>query len=203
VQLLHQVEDVERKADGAGLVRDRTRHRLADPPGGVRRKLVSPAVVELLDGPHEPHVPLLDQVEERDAGRRVGPCHRDHEAKVGLDELALGRLVAHVLAPRQVELLGAREEGAVADLADVRVQQIDRRRLALDLLHVHRLGSGSRLKRVRLLGVVDRQWSRAHLWRPSVAGVAHEASSCVSTESAADRHLLSAARRICKLSGVS
>src|SRR4051794_15352422 len=43
--------------------------RLADPPGGVGGELEALAPVELLDRVHQAEVALLDEVEQRQAGR--------------------------------------------------------------------------------------------------------------------------------------
>ena len=62
VQLLEGLVDVDRDADRARLVGDRTRDGLADPPGGVGGELEALAVVELLRSPDEAEDALLDQV---------------------------------------------------------------------------------------------------------------------------------------------
>ena len=81
---------MHRDADGAGLVRDGAGDGLADPPGGVGGELVAAAVLELLDGLHQAHVALLDQVEEGEAAVGVLLRDGDDEAEVGLDHLGLG-----------------------------------------------------------------------------------------------------------------
>src|SRR5205085_6457719 len=48
--LVQLLDHVDRNANRPGLVGDRPRHRLPDPPGRVRRELVALPVVELLDG---------------------------------------------------------------------------------------------------------------------------------------------------------
>src|SRR3954453_9747467 len=53
LHLAHLLGDVHRQADRAALVGERAIDRLADPPGGVGRKLEAELVVELLDGPDE------------------------------------------------------------------------------------------------------------------------------------------------------
>src|SRR5215212_9360982 len=53
-QLLLPLDDVHRHADRARVVCDRALHRLADPPGRVRRELVAATPVELLDCAVEP-----------------------------------------------------------------------------------------------------------------------------------------------------
>ena len=123
----HLVDDVDGETDRAALVGDRACHRLADPPGRVRRELVAHLVVELLDRADEAEVALLDQVEERDARVHVVARDRHDEAEVALDQAPLRGLVALVLAPRELALLGRRQERAVADLADVELERILRR----------------------------------------------------------------------------
>ena len=131
----HLLRHVHRQADRAPLVGQRARDGLTDPPGGVRGELEAHGVVELLDRADEAEVPLLDQVEERHARLCVVPRDRHHEAEVALDQLALGRLVAEVLAPGQLTLLRRRQQATVADCADVELQRVAqfRRRLGLDL----------------------------------------------------------------------
>ena len=46
--LVELLDDVDGNPDRARLVGDRSRDRLADPPGGVRRELEALAIVELL-----------------------------------------------------------------------------------------------------------------------------------------------------------
>ena len=62
--LVELLDHVDGDADRPRLVGDRTRHRLPDPPGRVRRELVAAPVVELLDGADQAERPFLDQVEE-------------------------------------------------------------------------------------------------------------------------------------------
>ena len=112
--------------DEPTLVGERSRDSLADPPRRVRRELVAHAIVELLDRANEPEVALLDEVEERYAGSPVVPRDRHHEPEVALDEPSLGRLVACVLAPRELSLLVPRQQTAVADLPHVELQRIPR-----------------------------------------------------------------------------
>ena len=93
-QLVDRLDHVHGDADRAGLVGDRARDRLADPPGGVGRELVAALVLELVDGLHQADVAFLDQVEELQPAVRVLLRDRDDQPQVRLDELALGLMRA-------------------------------------------------------------------------------------------------------------
>ena len=129
--LPHTVGDVHRKADRASLLRQRPRDRLADPPRGVGRELEAELVVELLHRADQAEVALLDQVEQRHARLRVVARDRHHQPQVRLDQPPLRLLVAFVLAPRELALLGGREQPSVSDLADVELQRVVREVVAL------------------------------------------------------------------------
>src|ERR1051325_3749505 len=102
-QLLHQrarganelvdgLDHVHRDADGARLVRNGARDRLADPPRGVGRELVAAAVLELVHRLHQADVAFLNEVEELQPAVRVLLGDGDDEPEVGLDQLLLGLL---------------------------------------------------------------------------------------------------------------
>src|SRR3954451_16948074 len=103
--LVELLDDVDRDADRARLVGQRTRDRLADPPGRVGRELEALAVVELLGGAHEAERALLDQVEERQPLVAVVLRDRDHESQVRLDHLLLRVEVAALDALGEVDFL--------------------------------------------------------------------------------------------------
>src|SRR5262245_48241679 len=103
-QLLLALNDVNRNANRAGMVRDRALHALADPPGRVRRELVAAAPVELLDGTVQAERPFLDQIEERHAEPPVALRDRDDQAKVRFDHAALGAAVATLDRLREHDL---------------------------------------------------------------------------------------------------
>ena len=77
-------------ADRAGLVGDGAGDGLANPPGGVGGELEALAVLELLHGADEADVALLDQVEQAHAAADVLLGHADHQAQVGLGQVAAG-----------------------------------------------------------------------------------------------------------------
>src|SRR5579883_580331 len=99
---------MDRQPDGPAGVGDASGDGLADPPGGVGRELEALAPVELLDGVHEAEVPLLDQVEQGQAGRLVLLGDGDDQAEVGLHEGLLGLLTGEHGSP-ELPPLAARQ----------------------------------------------------------------------------------------------
>ena len=91
-QLVDRLDHVDRNADGASLVRNGARDRLAHPPGRVRRKLVAAPVVELIHRLHQADVAFLDQIQELQAAVGISLGDRDHQPQIGLDQLLLGDL---------------------------------------------------------------------------------------------------------------
>src|SRR5262245_19057370 len=89
-QLVERLHHVHGNADGPRLIGDGARDRLADPPGGIRRELVTALVLEFLDRAHEADVSLLDQVQELQPAMQIALGDRHHQAQVGLDQLLLG-----------------------------------------------------------------------------------------------------------------
>src|ERR687891_368919 len=91
--LVDVLGDVDRQADGPGLVGHGPGDSLADPPGGVGGELEALPVVELLHGPHQAEVPLLGQVEEQHAPAEEPLGDRDHQAEVRPDQGGPGPLL--------------------------------------------------------------------------------------------------------------
>ena len=91
-QLVDRLDHVHRDADGAGLVGDGAGDGLANPPGGVGRKLVAAAPLELVHGLHQADVAFLNQIEELQAAVGVFLGDGNHQAEVGLDQFFLGLL---------------------------------------------------------------------------------------------------------------
>src|SRR6266566_8277658 len=125
--LVQLLDHVHRDPDRARLVRDRARHRLADPPRRIGGELVALAVVELLDRADQAERALLDQVEEGEAATEVRLRDRDDEAQVGLDHLCLRAHVAALDALGEVDLLIGGQERHLPDLAQVEPQRVERR----------------------------------------------------------------------------
>src|SRR5581483_10315971 len=100
---------------------------LADPPRGVGAELVALGPVELLDRPDQADRAFLDEVQEVHPRALVTLGPVDDEAKVRLDHLPLGRLIALGDAPTQLELLGGPRNGASADLLEVQPREVEGR----------------------------------------------------------------------------
>ena len=91
-ELVHALVHVHRDADGARLVRNGPRDRLADPPGGVRRELVAASVVEFVGRAHQADVAFLEQVQQVQSAVHVFLSNRNHQPEVGLHQIFLGPL---------------------------------------------------------------------------------------------------------------
>ena len=76
--------------DRAPLVGDGPGDGLADPPCGVGGELEATAIVEFLDGAHQPEIAFLDEVQERHPAIAITLRDRDHQPQVRLDEEVLG-----------------------------------------------------------------------------------------------------------------
>src|SRR5581483_7231192 len=116
--------DVDRYRNHAGMTVCRLVDRLPDEQRCVRGELAPQAVVELLDRSRQRKVPLLDEVEERDVAIRVLARDPDHEAKVGLHQLALRSVVSRILATEELTLLLRREQRRAPHAAKVQLERV-------------------------------------------------------------------------------
>src|SRR4051794_19585723 len=126
VQLDPPLLDVHRDANRLGLVRDSALASLANPPGRVRRELVSLAPIELLGRAIETDDTLLDEVQQRDVMALVALRDRDDEAKVRVDHALLGGGVALLDALREVDLVGGGQELVPACGVHEELQRVER-----------------------------------------------------------------------------
>src|SRR5262249_36504783 len=124
--LVQLLDDVHRHPDRPALVGERARHRLADPPGRVRRELEPLSVVELLGGADEADRPLLDQIEEGEPLVAISLRNRDDETEVRLDHLLLRAVIAALDALRELDLLGGGEEVDLAYVLEEELQRVGR-----------------------------------------------------------------------------
>ena len=114
--------------DGARLVGDGPGNGLADPPRGIRREFVSPAVLEFIDSLHQTDVAFLNQIEELQSP--VGIFFRDryNEPQVRLDELAFRDfgldLALHDRLKRPLQLQ-CRGLGLILHRGDLRFNRAD------------------------------------------------------------------------------
>src|SRR2546428_12857332 len=115
---------MHRYADRPCMVRDRTLHRLADPPGGVRRELVAAAPVELLARAVQAERALLDQVEERHAEAAIPLCDRHDEPQVRLDHAPLRQPVAALDLLGEDDLVGSRQQLVAADVGEEELEAV-------------------------------------------------------------------------------
>ncbi len=111
----HRVDHVDRQPDRAALVGNRPRDRLANPPRGVGRELVSALVFELVDGPHQAGVAFLDQVQEAQAAIAIPFGDRHDQPQVGGREHSLGLIVLVALFERASGQVGQRGGGFQRD----------------------------------------------------------------------------------------
>jgi len=91
-ELVHALVHVHRDADGARLVCDGQRDRLADPPGGVCRKLVAAPVFEFVSRTHQADVAFLEQIQQVQSAVHGFLSNRNHQPEVGLHQIFLGPL---------------------------------------------------------------------------------------------------------------
>lgn len=101
--------DVDRQANGAGLVHDRPFNRLADPPGGVGRETEAAFGVELLDSPDQAQVALFNQVQQRQATIDIAPGNFHHQPQVAFNHAFAPGRVATLRQPRKMNFFGRRE----------------------------------------------------------------------------------------------
>src|SRR5580704_13757918 len=98
-ELVHALVHVYRDTDGARLVGDGARDRLANPPGGVSGELVTAPVFELVGGAHQADVAFLDQVQQVQPAIDVLLRDGNHQAKVGFHQVLFGALGFDLAVP--------------------------------------------------------------------------------------------------------
>src|ERR687897_35556 len=106
-------------ADGTALVRHRALHGLPYPPRGVRGEPPAAVGAELLYGPHQADVALLDQILERQPHPTIPLGNTDHQPEVLLDELLTRPIVTGLGPLAEVDLLPVRKEIPLVDAREV------------------------------------------------------------------------------------
>ena len=98
--------------------------RLLDPEDGIGRKLVTAAPVELLRSADQAEHRFLDQVAHRQAVALVAAGELDHQAQVRVDQLLLGGEVTGLDPLRELDLLGAGEQGVLGRLVEEELEAV-------------------------------------------------------------------------------
>ena len=122
--LTEQELDVDGEADHPRLVGEGANDPLADPPRGIRGKARAAVGAKLPSRVQEPHVALLDKVQERQPPVQIAPRDGHDEPQVGLDELALGLGVPGLNAAGQRLLLLCGQEPDAPDVVEVEAQDL-------------------------------------------------------------------------------
>ena len=99
------VHQVNRQADGLGLVGQRALDRLLDPPGPVGGELAALGGVKAGDSLHQAHVAFINEIQERQAEVVIVTGNLHHQPEVRLDHVLLSLLVPLLDAGRQLNLL--------------------------------------------------------------------------------------------------
>jgi hypothetical protein len=103
-QALHTtdaVRDMRWQPYDPPLIANGAADRLFDPPAGICPKAASPPPIESIHCLHEPEVPLLDQVQQRQAppGKLFGDTH--HEAQIGTNHVCASLLSVEAVNPQR------------------------------------------------------------------------------------------------------
>ena len=123
-QAVDSIDDVRGQTHGPGVVGDGAGYGLTDPPRRVSGEAVAHLGVELLDGPDQACVPLLDQILEEHATPPVLLGDGDDQPQVRLDELLTGPHVAPAGTPGEILLLVRIEQPATPHPAQVLCQNV-------------------------------------------------------------------------------
>ncbi len=109
---------MHRDTDGAALVGDRTRHRLANPPGRVRRKFIAALILELVDRAHQADIAFLNQIEKAEAAIGVALGEADDEAQIRFCEFLFGAAALVLAGGDDLELVSIFLTGGLRFLFD-------------------------------------------------------------------------------------
>ena len=80
---------MDRNTNCSGLVSNRSRNSLTNPPCGISRELISAAVFELINSLHQADVAFLNQIQELQPAVGVLLSNRNHQTKVSLGHFTL------------------------------------------------------------------------------------------------------------------
>ncbi len=92
VHLANALGHVQRNADRARLLRQRTGNRLTNPPRCVSAKAVAALVVVLIDGAHQANIAFLNEVREGKALAHIALGDAHDESGIGATQVFAGSL---------------------------------------------------------------------------------------------------------------
>ena len=119
---------MHRNTDRSGLIRNRSRDGLPDPPSGVGGELVTPAVFKLIDRFHQTNIAFLDEIQELQATVGIFFGDRDHQSQVRFNHLFLGATrarFAHAHSAIDLFDLGNRQAGRFLNISDLALQALE------------------------------------------------------------------------------
>src|SRR4051794_16459227 len=120
---------IQRHPDDPALLGQRLQNGLANPPDRVRDELDALGLVELVGGPDQTEVALVDQVGQGHALVLVLLGHRHDEAEVAADQLVERLAISDPDTLRKADFFFLRDQRVLADFPKVLVQRafIERR----------------------------------------------------------------------------
>ena len=89
-QFVYGFDHVHRNADRSGLIGDSPCNCLADRPGSISRKLVSPLILKLVYSLHKADIAFLDEIQKLQSTIGIFFRNADNQPQIGLDEGFLG-----------------------------------------------------------------------------------------------------------------
>ncbi|CAI1138595.1 Uncharacterised protein [Serratia proteamaculans] len=116
--------NVDRQADGTGLVHDRPFNRLPDPPGCVSRETETAFWVKLFHCPDQTEVTLFNQIQQRQAAIAVAAGDFHHQPQVTFNHSAAGRHVTAQCTPRKINFFLCGQQRRITDFAKIELRRI-------------------------------------------------------------------------------
>src|SRR5215210_2212846 len=123
-QAVDGINDMRGQADGTGMVGDGAGDGLPYPPRRVGGETVAHLGVDLLEGPDQARVTLLDQILEGHPTPPVLLGDGDHKPQVRLDKLLTGPHVPPAGSARKILLLTSVEQPATTHPAQILCQNV-------------------------------------------------------------------------------
>ena len=84
--LVHNFHDMDGDSDYSRLLGQSSGYCLANPPGGVGRKLVSQRIIELINRTKEAEITFLDEIKEKQPAVCILFCYTHDEPQIGFDQ---------------------------------------------------------------------------------------------------------------------